>query len=128
MRKTDAGGLPPNHSPKYRLQDSSHNNSAPALPGAGEAAADESILEAVATAREATAQAETKNIPLCVLSLEFQETFDKISHQYLFIFLKSYGLGEWFIDRIKHMYENAASSVQINGYIARPIPIRCAGR
>ena len=30
-----------------------------------------------------------------------------------------YGLSDWFIDRIKGMYENARKFVQINGNIAR---------
>lgn len=86
------------------------------------------IFEAVATVREPIAQAETKNTSLCVLSSDFQDAFEKISHQYLFTVRKSYGLSDWFIDRTKGMYENATSSVQINGHIARPIPIRCAIR
>ena len=73
---------------------------------------------------QATAQAEVTLKPLCVLSLEFQEAFDKISHRYLFTILKSYGLSNWFIDRLKITYENAVSLVQINGENARPIPIR----
>jgi hypothetical protein len=48
------------------------------------------IYEAVATVREAIAQAEIKHKLLCVLPLDFQEAFDKISHHYLFTILKSY--------------------------------------
>jgi len=86
------------------------------------------IFEAVATVREAIAQAEITRVPLCILSLDFQEAFDRISHQYLFSILKSSGFSDWFIDRIRGMYEGAASSVQINGHIAGPIPIQCSVR
>jgi len=86
------------------------------------------IFEAVATVREAIAQAEITRVPLCILSLDFQEAFDRISHQYLFSILKSSGFSDWFIDRIRGMYEGAASSAQINGHIAGPIPIQCSVR
>jgi hypothetical protein len=50
------------------------------------------------------------------------------SHQRLVPILKSYGLSDWFIDRIEGMYENTASSVQISGHLAGPIRIRCSVR
>jgi len=78
--------------------------------------------------REAIAQAEVKGKPLCVLSLDFQEAFDRISHQYLFNILRDHGFNDLFIERIKCMYENAISSVQINGHIAGPIPTQCSIR
>jgi len=84
------------------------------------------IFEAVATVREAIAPAEVKQAPLCVLSLDIQETFDKIPHQYLFAILRSHGFSNWFVEHIKGVYEEAVSSVQINGHIARSIPIRCS--
>ena len=38
-----------------------------------------SIAEAVSTVREATAQAEMSDTPLCVLTLDFQAAFDRLS-------------------------------------------------
>jgi len=84
------------------------------------------IFQAVTTVREAIAQAEVKWALLCVFSLDFQEAFDGNSYQYLFTILRSYGFRKYFIERIKCLYEDALSSVQINGYIARPIPIHCS--
>jgi hypothetical protein len=63
-----------------------------------------------------------------MLTLDFQEAFDKISHQYLFAILRSQGVSAWFIDRIKDLCENATASVQINGHLAGAIPIQCAVR
>ena len=71
--------------------------------------------------REAIAQAEVRHVPLCVLSLDFQKAFDRISHQYLFTILRSYGFSDW-VERIKSMCEEAASSIQINGHVSGPIP------
>jgi len=72
-----------------------------------------SIIEAVSTVREAVAQVERTNSALRVLKSDFQEAFDRLSHQYLFTILKSYGISPWFIERIKYLYEKATASVQI---------------
>jgi hypothetical protein len=42
-----------------------------------------SIFDAVATVRNAIAYAEVSRTPLCLLSLDFAEAFDKMSHTYL---------------------------------------------
>jgi len=73
--------------------------------------------------RDLIAYAEMAGIPLCVLSLDFKEAFDKISHTYLFNVLKSHGFSDAFIEGIKQMYTNATSAVQIDGHISGPIPI-----
>jgi hypothetical protein len=49
-----------------------------------------SIIEAVSTVREAVAQVERTNSALRVLKSDFQEAFDRLSHQYLFTILESY--------------------------------------
>jgi uncharacterized membrane protein YhdT len=88
------------------------------------------ILDALATVRDTIAMAEIKKTPMCLVSLDFQEAFDRISHTYLATILGSYCLSEWFVDRIRKMYvyEEAYSSVSINGHISGAIPIRCGIR
>ena len=44
-----------------------------------------SIFDAVGTVRDAIAYAETSGTPLCVLSLDFTEAFDRMAHAYLFL-------------------------------------------
>jgi hypothetical protein len=78
--------------------------------------------------RDVVAHAELTRTPLCILSLDFRSAFDFISHRYLFQILAGYGISEWFIDRIRYMYENATASQQINGVLAGPIPIQSAIR
>ena len=78
------------------------------------------IFEAMATVREAISQTEVTRMPL---SLDFQVAFNRISYQYLFTTLRSYGFADCFVVRIKSMYEEAASSFQINGHVSGPIPI-----
>jgi hypothetical protein len=74
-----------------------------------------SIIEAISIIREAVAHAEVTDTPLCVLTLDFREVFDRIAHDYLFTILKSYGICPWFIDPIRDLYENATASIQISG-------------
>ena len=74
------------------------------------------IIDAVATVRDIIAYAESRRIPLCVLSLDFKNAFDRIAHNYLFQKLQGYGIGNAFIAGIERMYEGTTSSVQINGY------------
>lgn len=85
------------------------------------------VFDAVAAVSEAIAHAEVTKTPLCILSLDFQEAFDNISDAYLFSLLKIYGFSERFLHRITRMYENT-SSIQTNGHMSSPIPIRCSVR
>jgi len=87
-----------------------------------------SIIDAVATIRDAIAYAELKRRPMSVLSLDFSNAFDKIAHEYLFQALRQYALPESFITSIAKMYENVTSAVEINVRLYGPIPIRCAIR
>jgi hypothetical protein len=74
----------------------------------------------VTTIREAIAQAEVTATPLCVLSLDFSEAFDKISHRCLFAVLEKYTISDYVITGIKNLYAKATSSVQINEYMSGP--------
>jgi hypothetical protein len=102
------------------LQDHLHNNQFCGVPG-------NSVLEAVSLVRGATAYAETTGAPSCVLTLDFQNAFDRILH-HLFQILQLYGISNWFIERLQTLYENATASVQINGILAGPIQIHSAVR
>jgi hypothetical protein len=86
------------------------------------------IFGAVATVRDAIAYAETTRRPLCVVSPDFKQVFDRISHTYLLTVLRSYGFDAGFIECIRMMYENATSVIRVNGHISTPIPIQCGVR
>ena len=66
--------------------------------------------------------------PMCVLTLDFQQAFDCITHQYLFQILQRYGIRPWFVERIYALYDQATASVQINGSLAGSIPTRIGVR
>jgi hypothetical protein len=74
------------------------------------------------------AYAEHIDKPICVLSIDFSQAFDKISHQYLFEILSRYGITSWFAERLRAMYEGAEATVQINGSMVGKIPIQCGVR
>lgn len=78
--------------------------------------------------RYAIAQSEVTHTPLHVLSLDFREAFDRITHRYQYTILTAYGLHECFIDRIRYMHQDATSFIQINGHITGTIALWCSVR
>ena len=89
---------------------------------------DNNILGAISAIRDTIAESELTHIPVCILSLGFKGAFDNIAHSYLFTMLESYGFSSKFRQRLMRMYSNATSSVQVNGHISSPIPIKCSIR
>jgi hypothetical protein len=88
----------------------------------------ESIFAVLATVWEATAHAEYTRTPMCVLSIGFKEAFDNIPHDYLHHVLETYACSDKFRRYVQNMYENATSSVYINGYMTGKFPINCSVR
>jgi hypothetical protein len=84
------------------------------------------ICVAIAGVREAIAYTECTRSSLCILSLDFKEAFDNISHDYLFQILEKYGFRLLFQQYIRGMYQNATSSIQINGHTTSKIAINCS--
>jgi len=66
--------------------------------------------------------------PLCIVSIDFNAIFDRISHEYLEEVLRMHGLGNPLLDRVMGMYRNASSEVQINGFRSRLFPIHSSVR
>jgi len=85
------------------------------------------ILDGVAAMREAVAYAKISNTPLCILSLDFKEFFDDISHTYLFELLRGIPFGQCFRQRMRRMFENT-SKIRMNGQRTSPIQISCSVR
>ena len=86
------------------------------------------MLDAVATIRDATANAQYTKSPLCIVTLDFEAAFDNISHEYLFAVLTGYGFSNEMRQRIRQLYENTTAAVKINGILSQQIPIKCAIR
>lgn len=86
------------------------------------------VYEAIATVCDVVAHSEVSGAHLCLLALDFQGAFDNLSHDYLFEVLRAYGFSERFRHLLWDIYNDSTSSVQINGYRIRPIPIRSSVR
>ena len=82
-----------------------------------------SIYDAVATVRDIVAHAEITSTSLCLLSFDFSDAFDKISHTFLFKILQEYGISETFCQRLRNIYAGATSTLVMNGRKSKPIKI-----
>jgi hypothetical protein len=51
------------------------------------------ILDALATIRDTIAEAEFSHHPVCLLSIDYKEAFDRVAHPYLFQVLETYSFG-----------------------------------
>jgi hypothetical protein len=71
---------------------------------------------------------EYTKMPMCILSLDFREAFDNISHDYLFKMLEIYGFSNRFQRCIQEMYGNATSAVHVNGCRSGNFTIKCSVR
>jgi hypothetical protein len=65
---------------------------------------------------------------LCIVPLDFQETFDNISHSYPFMFLQTHGFITQIRRYVHEMYTKVTSSMKINGHTSSLIPIKCGIR
>jgi hypothetical protein len=89
---------------------------------------DIAVFEAVATLRDAVTYAEHTDTPLCLLSIDFAEAFDRLFHDYLHAIIREHDFSAHYQRRIRNLYTNEISSVQINVFRSQPIPIRSAVR
>jgi len=80
-----------------------------------------SIYEAVATIRDIIAYAEDTQKPICLLSIDFKDALDNISHTYLFNILREHGISDTFCERLKTIYPDATSNLTLNGLTSIPI-------
>ena len=65
---------------------------------------------------------------MCLLTIEFKEVFDRISHSCLYAILWEYGFSEGFPERIQRIYTNATSTLSMNRNRSKPIPIQSSVR
>jgi hypothetical protein len=85
-----------------------------------------SIVDAVAAIRDVIAYSECERRPICELSFDFSNAFERIAHEYLFQVLGEYALPESFVTGIENMYGGATSSVEVNSQFYGFIIIGCA--
>jgi len=83
------------------------------------------IYDTAAAVRDIIAFTEINNTSLCLLSIDFKDAFDNISHEYLFKILGEYGIGDVMCRRLIEIYANATLTLILNGSRSKPIPIKC---
>jgi hypothetical protein len=87
-----------------------------------------SIYDAVATVRDIIAYAEVTNASIYLLSIDFSDALDKISHTYLFSIIMEYGISANFCQRLRNIYADAISTLTMNGHKSKPNKIRSGVR
>jgi hypothetical protein len=60
---------------------------------------DNNIYGAITAIRETIAKSELTNTPTCILTLDFKDAFDNITHTYLFSIMEAYGFSTTFRDK-----------------------------
>jgi len=83
----------------------------------------QTIFDAVATVRDIITYVEETNKPICLLSIDFKDAFDKMSHTFLFKFLYVYGIIENLCSRLQKIYADATSTLTLNGHKSTPIKV-----
>ena len=78
--------------------------------------------------RDIIAYAEESNKPICLLSIDFKDAFDKISHTYLFKILREYGISDQFCSRLQTLYADATTTLILNGHKSSPIRVQSGVR
>ena len=69
------------------------------------------IYDSVATVRDIIAYVENTNKSVCLLSVDFSDTLDKISLTFLFKILKEYRRSENFCQCLGNIYADATSTL-----------------
>lgn len=63
-----------------------------------------------------------------ILSLDFKQSFDRVSHQYLWDILTKMDFPEALINLLKTLYKKATSKVLINGYVSESFSVMSSVR
>jgi len=84
---------------------------------------DRSISDAVATVRDIIAYAEDTQKPTCLVSIDFKDAFDKISHNFISNILRGYGISDTFCKRLNMIYTDTTLILTLNGHTSTQIKI-----
>lgn len=82
-----------------------------------------SIFDQVKLAKLMVDYGETKEVRGAIVALDQEKAYDKIMHLYLWKVLEKFKFPNHFIRTIKALYENAETSVIINGVVSTPFRV-----
>ena len=86
------------------------------------------IGNSVHLVRDIIDYANENNEGAALLFIDQEKAFDRVSHAFLFDALRAYGFGDNFVQWIQLLYSNAFTRININGFLTRPIPLKCGVR
>ena len=87
-----------------------------------------SIQDNVHQIRNLIDYVDDKNMSAAIISLDQSKAFDRVSHEYLFKVLHSFGFGTQFISLVKLLYSDIYSSVLVNGFVSGEFEVKCSVR
>jgi len=82
-----------------------------------------SIFDQVKTTKLVIEYMNRTNKKGTIVALDQEKAYDKILHEYLWEVLKKFEFPECFINTIKHLYDNAVTTVMINGELSETFQI-----
>ena len=94
-----------------------HRDQAGFIPG-------RSIFDHIRLTRLMTKFAEITEKNGAVIALDQEKAYDKITHQYLWKTLESFNVPQLFTKTVKELYNNAWTSVAINGELSSPYKVK----
>ena len=60
---------------------------------------------------------------LCLLFLDQEKAYDRVSHHYLWAMMKAFGIPEKFTKMIKALYVGKTTRINVNGYLSEPLDV-----
>ena len=94
-----------------------HRDQAGFIPG-------RSIFDHIRLTRVMTKFAEMSERNGAIVALDQEKAYDKLTHQYLWKTLEAFNMPKLFTDTIKNLYQNAWTTVAINGELSSPYKVR----
>lgn len=86
------------------------------------------IADSLVLIRDTICFARDRNKRLIVLNLDFEKSFDRISHRYLFKDLQKMGFPERLISWVKLLYKEIESRFVMNGSLMSAVKVNCGVR
>lgn len=94
-----------------------HRDQAGFIPG-------RSIFDHIRLTRIMIAYAEAMEVNGAIIALDQEKAYDKITHEYLWKTLEAFNLPPCFVNTVKALYQNAKTTVAINGELSAPYTVK----
>lgn len=86
------------------------------------------ITDSLVMIRDTICYARDRNMRICLLNLDLEKAYDRISHQFMFHILLKMGFPERFLAWVGLLYKGIESRILINGVLSKTVGINCGVR